>query len=91
MRSTEIEKLVGDYVIARFPDEETVRLLSIKPPTQKQLRYGYTSNRVHIRRFLTGGWIDTWVYPRDVVSATEPPAGILRIIEYVEKEVGPKP
>jgi hypothetical protein len=82
----------GSYVLARVSnDPETVRLRGVREPTERELRHGHSSNRVEIRRFLTGGWLDTWVLPRDVIAATDPPDGILRQIEYVETVVGQKP
>lgn len=94
MRSKDLEKLVGSYVKARLghgETPETVRLLRIAPPTDRELRYGHVSNRIHVRRFLLGGWIDTWVLPRDVVEATDPTPSVLAAIKYVEDNVGEKP
>lgn len=80
------------YVKVRLStaDDETVRLLRVAEPTQDELWHGHTTNRVHIRRFLLGGWVDTWVYPRDVLHVAEPDHRTLAAIEYVEREVGPK-
>lgn len=93
MRSKQIEKLVGEYLTVRMTDHdtETVRCLAIKPPTDREIAYGHVSNRVHIRRFLLGGWVDTWVLPRDVLAAAHPSKSVLAMIEYVEKNVGAKP
>jgi hypothetical protein len=95
MRSADLKALPdGAYVRARFdgsPEPETVRLLTVAPPDEREVRRGAVSNRVHVRRFLTGGTIDTWVYPRDVIDARQPDAGTLAVIEYLEREVGPKP
>jgi hypothetical protein len=92
MRTTELQKLpTGTWLEARVSHEpETVELLGVRPPTEDELSFGHTLNRVEIRRFLTGGWYDTWVYPRDVIGVTEPDARTLAVINYVREHVGEK-
>jgi hypothetical protein len=91
MRAVEIEKLVGEYVTVRFIDgAETVRLLGIRDPDAREVQYGHSSKRVDVRRFLLGGYRDTWVLPRDVLGAAEPDQATLNIIEHVENVVGAK-
>lgn len=95
MRSKHLEPLAGRYVRVRLSggdDLETVRLLRVAEPTEDEIRFGHTSKRVHVRRFLVAGWLDTWVLPADVIEApVDPQASTLRVIEYIESEVGPKP
>ena len=80
----------GTYVRVRFlAGEETVRLLGVRPPMEKERSYGHSMNRVDVRRFLLGGWRDTWVFPRDVLSVATPDESTLAAIDYVEREVGP--
>jgi hypothetical protein len=97
MRSKTLEALPdGAYVRVRLSgsgdDLETVRLLRVADPTEDEIRFGHVSKRVHIRRFLVAGWFDTWVLPADVIEApAEPVPSTLRVIAYIESEVGPKP
>jgi hypothetical protein len=66
-------------------------VLGIREPTFERVGYGHTSKEVDVRRFLTGGYLDTWVLPRDVLRATDPNGSLLAIIEHVENVTGPKP
>ena len=93
MLTKDLRKLPeGSYVLVKFYDEEpeTVRLRGVREPSAEELSFGHTSMRIDVRRFLTGGWVDTWVIPRDVVGVAEPDEGVLRIIAYVEENVGEK-
>lgn len=95
MLSRDLEKLdPGTYVLVDMDgsgDLEPVRFRAIRGPNERELRYGSVTNRVEIRRFLVGGWVDSWVYPRDVKGVAEPSAGLLRMISYIEENVGEKP
>lgn len=96
MRSAELRELVGSYVKIRQHDPpfkgadvETVRLLELREPEAHEVARGASMNRVWVRRFLVGGWVDTWVYPRDVLAVTVPDGGTLAQIEIVERDIGP--
>lgn len=83
----------GSYVEARLSggERETVRLLSVKPPTDEERRFGHTSNRVWVRRFLVGGYLDFWLRPMEVLGVTEPSPRVMAFMVAIENEVGAYP
>lgn len=87
----------GTYYKVRLGkyDPETTRCERIQPRREAVASSGkklgwFETPKVIVRRFMSGGYLDVPLLPRDILSEAEPDEGLLRMFAYIENEIGPK-